>query len=223
MKIKNVEIRDLPQLVLVQYRYPSSLHLQDVLAAQLLDHSVYVNNTGADGIGEECLSEREAEGQAVRPTDCFQSGVKFDHKMGYTARRVALANVADPLAEDCSIGQGIAPKRLGDLGPDGYELAQCSMRNKAENAAAHGRNIMVHDMKEQALQVRNVARLVKGQNLAPTMADDLRSQNKALREEAGCRRPVSARDDWFPATRSFHGDGQTTDDGLTLVVDFSAD
>lgn len=58
--------------------------------------------------------------------------------MGHTASRVALANVADPLAEDRSIGQGIAPKRLGDLGPDGYELAHRSMRNKAQHAITQG-------------------------------------------------------------------------------------
>src|SRR3954453_1405514 len=114
--------------------------------------------------------------------------------MGHTAGRVALANVADPLAEDPRNGQGIAPKRLTHLGPDGYELAQCSMRNKAENAVAQRRYIVVHDMQEQALQVRNVARLVKGENLAMTTTDDLRSQNKAIRDEAGCRRPVSVRD-----------------------------
>ncbi len=106
----------MPQLGLIQNRDPSSLHFQYVLAAQLLNDPVHVNDTGSDGIGKKCLGEREAEGPAMRPTDCFQPAEKFDDNVGDSAGRVALPNVADPLAEDRSIGQSVAPQRLRDFG-----------------------------------------------------------------------------------------------------------
>lgn len=53
-------------------------------------------------------------------------------------------------------------------------------------------------MKEQALQVRNVARLVKGKNLAMTTADDFGSQDKPIDDKTACGRPVSKRDDGSP-------------------------
>jgi hypothetical protein len=52
----------LPQLGFVEYRYPSALQLQNAPTAQLMDHSVHMNDTRSDGIGEEYLSEWKVEG-----------------------------------------------------------------------------------------------------------------------------------------------------------------
>jgi hypothetical protein len=143
--------------------------------------------------------------------------------MRQPARRVPLPDVADPFAEDCCVRQSVAPKSPRDSGPVRYELEDCSMRNEAEDAITQGGYVVVQDMKEQALQVRNVAGLVKRQNLAMTVANYLRSQDKAIDHEAACRRPVSDRDDWFSASHSFHRDRQPTDGRLVLVIDLGAD
>lgn len=47
------------------------------------------------------------------------------------------------------------------------------MGNEAENAIAKRADVMVHHMEKEPLQIGNVARLVKGHDLAVAIADDL--------------------------------------------------
>jgi hypothetical protein len=58
---------------------------------------------------------------------------------------------------------------------------------------------MVHDVKVEAQQIRNVAGLVKGQYLPATLTDNLRPVHEAIDDEAAYGGPVPGADDCFAA------------------------
>src|SRR3954462_1398754 len=97
------------------------------------------------------------------------------------------------------------------------------MRNEAENAVAKRADVVVHHMQKEALQIGNIAGLVKGHDLAVAIADNLRSQDKAINDKAACRRSVSERNDRLTASHPFHRDRQMTDSDLVLFINFGAD
>jgi hypothetical protein len=62
MKVKHVEVCYLTQPGFIKDRYSSPLQVQHALSTQLLNDSIHVNHTRANGVGEECLRGRKIEG-----------------------------------------------------------------------------------------------------------------------------------------------------------------
>ena len=69
------------------------------------------------------------------------------------------------------------------------------MGNEAQDAIAQRADIVIHDVKKQALQIGNIARLVKCQDLAmpgPRQSFDLRTNPSITRQQAVGRSPMDA-------------------------------
>jgi hypothetical protein len=54
------------------------------------------------------------------------------------------------------------------------------MRNERQQAIAQRINVMIHDVEEEALQIRDIAGLMKSQDLAVAFSHQFGPQNEAV-------------------------------------------
>jgi hypothetical protein len=67
------------------------------------------------------------------------------------------------------------------------------MREKTEHGFAHRTQVVIEDVQEEALEIRNVARLVKRKYLTVPLTNNLRSENEPVNDKTTGRRPISGR------------------------------
>jgi hypothetical protein len=136
---------------------------------------------------------------------------------------ISLADIADPLAEDRGVREGVTPKCLRNVGPVLYELSQWTMRDKAQHAIAKRDDIVIHDVKKKALQIGNVTQLMECQDLTLASADDLRSQHKPLDDQTAGGRPIPDGRDCLTIGHLPSRYRETVDRALIFLIDLGAD
>jgi hypothetical protein len=108
---------------------------------------------------------------------------------------LAPAKPHHPLAEDCSVDEGVAPERFHKVRITPQEVADGVVGDEGELRRRQRADAVVHDPEEEALQVRHVARRLEGHDLPHAAVQELVAAYEAVEDEAAMARPILVADD----------------------------
>src|SRR5215204_1532229 len=134
---------------------------------------------------------------------------------------LAATDVDDPLAEYRSIDERVAPEDVGDARMGAQEGPNRLVRNERHLAGDDRPQAVVHDLEVEALQVRNVAGNVEGDDLASTAGKELVAAGEAFKDRAALRGPVLIAKDVVVRPEISDRDRQRGDRALLVVQDGS--
>src|SRR5215208_4837311 len=137
--------------------------------------------------------------------------------MGEPLRRWAAADIDDPLPKYRGVDERFSPKSLRYRGALTAQRAQCVVRNERDLASAKRRDVMIHDLQMETLQIRNVAGDVNRENLAPALIRCFRAAGKPFDQQARLAGPVALSNDRLLG-RDVPGHHRQALDGRDVVV-----
>src|SRR4051794_21089513 len=135
-----------------------------------------------------------------------------DPPIGFTA-----ADADDPLTKNGGIDERVAPEHVGDARMRAKEGPNRLVRNERHLAGDDRRQAVVHGLEVEALQVRNVAGNVEGNDLASTAGKDLVAAGEPLKDRAALRWPVLIAKDVLVRSEIADRDRQRGDRALLVV------
>ena len=114
----------------------------------------------------------------------------------------------EPLAVDGGIDGNVHPQQPGQMRVGFSDLAECLVGNHADRARRDRHDSMVHHLHQKAVEVHEVARHVKGRDLAFPIAQDVVAHSKARDEEDTLGGAVTFSDQFLSLSyRSLPDDG----------------
>ncbi|MCP1834021.1 hypothetical protein ACVIHH_001299 [Bradyrhizobium sp. USDA 4518] len=184
VKIGRIESGQFLQFVVVQNAVVWPLDLHDTFLPQFLQRAVDVDRRKSETISKIGLRNREVEITVARSTDSPQSTMNFGEKVGHTLVRGPAADIDDPFPKNRRVNERFAPKRTCHIRALLTQGLDRFMRDEAKRAGCQRREIVVHDVEVEALQIRYFAGNVQREDLPLAVLRDFCTVRKSFGEKA---------------------------------------
>src|SRR3954470_5881306 len=117
MQIELIEVGDVIQALRAGKGDCFLLDVENTVFPELLKDPVHVNRRQAESVSKVHLGHRKSEMMILQETYNLQPFPQLRNDVGEPCRRIAPADVDDPLAKDCRVHEGFAPESSANIRP----------------------------------------------------------------------------------------------------------
>src|SRR5215208_5533351 len=216
VKVSRIELARCLQPVPVQNRQEPAPQGDQVAAPQLLKHAVDMHRREPKRVPKLRLRDGHLASVSVRKAHRPELHHHLAQELGDPAVSLAPADPDHPRPEYGRIDQRVAPEGVADAWKAPDEIANVLMADEPDLAWRDRAQAVVQGRKVQALQVGDVARDVKGHDLALAGQGHLVAADKALKDEAAPGRAIALTHDVLVGPDGLNLHGQV-EEGLPLL------
>jgi hypothetical protein len=142
------------------------LEVEQVILAQLLKDAIDVDRRQAKDVSELTLRQRQLKFFKVPDSHRRQPHPLFHQEMRHRTARIPTSDIDDPFPKNRGIDQRLAPQSGRDRRTRANDRNQARVCDEAEFGGRGRPNVMIKDVKIQALQIGDIAGDVNGENLS---------------------------------------------------------